>query len=129
MSETGESKLRSYLERATSALKQTKQRLEELEAKQREPQTEPERDAESVDGVRPDVPLDGDPAEAQEEEEEGSERLGGEAVCERVLHPLTSGVVAAPAFGVRALGLVVACPSGIKGAPFHSALVNSASKL
>jgi polyketide synthase 12 len=37
MSESGEQKLRAYLEKATSALKQTKQRLEELEAKQHEP--------------------------------------------------------------------------------------------
>jgi acyl transferase domain-containing protein len=37
MSETGEQKLRGYLERATSALRQTKQRLEQLEAKASEP--------------------------------------------------------------------------------------------
>ncbi|MFV8754835.1 type I polyketide synthase [Nannocystaceae bacterium ST9] len=37
MSETPEQKLRSYLERATSALKQTKQKLQELEARQHEP--------------------------------------------------------------------------------------------
>jgi acyl transferase domain-containing protein/acyl carrier protein/methylmalonyl-CoA mutase cobalamin-binding subunit len=37
MSEAGEQKLRTYLERATSALKQTKQRLQEVEARQHEP--------------------------------------------------------------------------------------------
>jgi acyl transferase domain-containing protein/NADPH:quinone reductase-like Zn-dependent oxidoreductase/NAD(P)-dependent dehydrogenase (short-subunit alcohol dehydrogenase family)/acyl carrier protein len=37
MSESGEQKLRAYLEKATSALKQTKQKLDELEAKQHEP--------------------------------------------------------------------------------------------
>ena len=37
MSESGEQKLRAYLERATSALKQTKQKLEQLEARQHEP--------------------------------------------------------------------------------------------
>ncbi|PRP97907.1 Phthiocerol synthesis polyketide synthase type I PpsC [Enhygromyxa salina] len=36
MSEAGEQKLRVYLERATTALRQTKQRLEEIEAKQNE---------------------------------------------------------------------------------------------
>jgi acyl transferase domain-containing protein/NAD(P)-dependent dehydrogenase (short-subunit alcohol dehydrogenase family)/acyl carrier protein len=37
MSEAGERKLREYLERATTALRQTKQKLEQLEAKQNEP--------------------------------------------------------------------------------------------
>jgi acyl transferase domain-containing protein len=37
MSESGEQKLRTYLEKATSALKQTKQRLQEVEARQHEP--------------------------------------------------------------------------------------------
>jgi acyl transferase domain-containing protein/D-arabinose 1-dehydrogenase-like Zn-dependent alcohol dehydrogenase/acyl carrier protein len=37
MSESGEQKLRAYLEKATSALKQTKQRLQEVEARQHEP--------------------------------------------------------------------------------------------
>src|SRR5690349_6833469 len=37
MSEAGEQKLRAYLEKATIALKQTKQKLDELEAKQHEP--------------------------------------------------------------------------------------------
>ncbi len=37
MSESGDQKLRAYLERATSALKQTKHKLDELEAKQHEP--------------------------------------------------------------------------------------------
>ncbi|PRP97904.1 Phenolphthiocerol synthesis polyketide synthase type I Pks15/1 [Enhygromyxa salina] len=37
MSEAGEQKLRAYLERATTALRQTKQRLEQLEAKHSEP--------------------------------------------------------------------------------------------
>ncbi len=37
MSETPEQKLRAYLERATSALKQTKQKLQELEERQHEP--------------------------------------------------------------------------------------------
>lgn len=37
MSDAGEQKLRTYLERATAALRQTKQRLEQLEAKATEP--------------------------------------------------------------------------------------------
>ena len=37
MSEAGERKLREYLERATSALRQTKQKLDQLESKQNEP--------------------------------------------------------------------------------------------
>lgn len=37
MSEAGEQKLRSYLERATTALKQAKQKLQDLEDRQREP--------------------------------------------------------------------------------------------
>ncbi|PRQ09060.1 type I polyketide synthase [Enhygromyxa salina] len=37
MTESGEKKLRSYLERATAALRHTKQRLQELESRQHEP--------------------------------------------------------------------------------------------